>query len=283
MDQVLQSKTLNQENVVSFICFPLKTIPWPRFLYNRAQLHLKLSPHLLKAFTNPIKTGPSFKFVIKSKFKSTSWLQITLCSSNSYLFPSKGKKDVLIHADFFLLHWETWNNSINLSRLFYICTRIGVSRLSRAFVKTKVGSWVYSKVTIPKRNPCLSAEVKKMQNATAACRLPWVQGRTNISGYDHGTWSVSSWYHAKRQYPSFWTRLWQLPMLPASPPPSCHFCQHQPLYSDQGIRLKDCHLFPPVSTPCNQARLKAMTLTKRMVVEHTAGNTSKGGSTGIWI
>lgn len=92
MDQVLQSKTLNQENAVSFICFPLKTIPWPRFLYNRAQLHLKFSPHLLKAFTDPIKTGPSFKFVIKSKFKSTSWLQITLCSSNSYLFPPKGKK-----------------------------------------------------------------------------------------------------------------------------------------------------------------------------------------------
>lgn len=94
MDQVLQSKTLNQENAVSFICFPLKTIPWPRFPYNRAQPHLKLSPHLLKAFTNPIKTGPSFKFVIKSKFKSSSWLQITLCSSNFHLFPLKREKIV---------------------------------------------------------------------------------------------------------------------------------------------------------------------------------------------
>lgn len=38
-----------------------------------------------------------------------------------------------------------------------------MSRLSRGFIKTKVGSWVYSKAKIPKSNPCLSVEVNRMQ------------------------------------------------------------------------------------------------------------------------
>lgn len=94
MDKVHQSKTLNQENALSFICFPLKNIPWPRFPHNWVQPHLKLGPHLLKTFTNPIKTGLRFKFVIKSKPKSSAWLQMSLCSSNFHLFQLKRKKNL---------------------------------------------------------------------------------------------------------------------------------------------------------------------------------------------
>lgn len=162
MDQVLQSKTLNQENALSFICFPLKTIPWPRFPHNWGQPCLKLSPRLLKTFTNPIKTGLSSKFVIKSKPKSSAWLQMSLCSTNFHLFPLKiKKKKKVFFVVFCLLQWWICNNSINSSKLLQICTRLCVSRFSRGLVKTKVGSWMYSKAKTHKHNAWLS--VNKMQ------------------------------------------------------------------------------------------------------------------------
>lgn len=154
-----------------------------------------------------------------------------------------------------------------------------MSRLSRGFIKTKVGSWVYSKSTIPKSNPCLSVEVNKMQLQPVGFlgyKHIFLATTMALEVSQHGAMPKGNIHLSE-------SRLWQIPMLPVSPTPSCPFCQHQPLYSDQGMRLKDYNLFPPVSSFCKQARLKATTLTKRMILEHTAEDTSKCGSTGVWI